>query len=312
MELLKKLCSIHAPSGEESELTNFLVNYFLTEQDKWKCKPKLYYGKGFRDNLIAVFGHPKTAVFAHMDSTGFSVRYKKELISIGSPEIIQGTALVGKDEKGTIQCNLNINEEDNIIEYNYHREISRGTSLTFKPLFKTTKDYIEANYLDNRLGIRNALALAECAENVAIVFSCGEEHGGGSVELLSKFLHENFRIEYALISDITWASSGIMLGNGIVISIRDKMIPRKKFVNKIIELAKNNNINFQLEVESSGSSDGGYLHKCPYPIDWCFIGIAAKNVHSPTEIVYKRDIIELEKCYKILIDNLQKDETMLN
>jgi len=82
------------------------------------------------------------------------------------------------------------------------------------------------------------------------------------------------------------------------------MIPRKQFINKIIEITKNQNIKYQLEVEDSGSSDGGYLHKSPYPFDWCFIGIACENIHSPHEKVHKNDIIEMDKIYKILMETL--------
>jgi di/tripeptidase len=59
-----------------------------------------------------------------------------------------------------------------------------------------------------------------------------------------------------------------------------------------------------LEVESSGSSDGREIQTSPYPLDWCFIGPAEKNVHSPDEKVNKKDILETIKLYKVLMDDL--------
>lgn len=306
MELLKKLCSIHAPTGEEYFLRDFLIEYINNNKHQWKSQPELFYGKDFKDSFVLVFGKPRTAIFAHMDSVGFNIRYNNELISIGSPRIIDGTKLLGKDSIGEIKCELKVidSEEETKIFTNYNREIDRGTSLTFKPNFIESENHIESCYLDNRLGVRNALEIASSISDGIIAFTCGEEAGGGTVELIARFIYVKYKITQALISDITWATEGVKTGNGTVISLRDKMIPSRKFVNKIIEIAKHNKIKFQIEVEDSGSSDGGYLHKTPYPIDWCFIGVASENIHSPNEKVHKSDIIELQKIYKFLMEKL--------
>ena len=81
MKLLKDLCEIHAPSGEELVLRNFIIKHIKENQSNWKVKPVLHYGDGLQDNLIMVFGNPRTAVFAHLDSIGFTVKYK--LNSVG-------------------------------------------------------------------------------------------------------------------------------------------------------------------------------------------------------------------------------------
>ena len=186
----------------------------------------------------------------------------------------------------------------------FKREIDRGTSLTFKMNFKETDNYVQSCYLDNRLGVWNALKVAENLENGIIVFSCWEEHGGGSVGFLTNFIHTKYNISQALISDITWVTEGVKPGEGVAISLRDSGIPRKKFVNKIIDLAKKNNISYQLEVESSGGSDGNEIQKSPFPVDWCFIGAAEQNVHSPKEKVHKDDIKSMVKIYEMLMKEL--------
>ncbi|OFX22234.1 MAG: aminopeptidase [Bacteroidetes bacterium GWA2_31_9] len=306
MKQLKQLCSIHAPTGEEYYMRDFLIEYINNNKSQWKSQPQLFYGKDFKDSLILVFGKPRTAIFAHMDSVGFNIRYNNELIPIGSPRIINGTPLLGKDSKGEIQCELKVidSEEETKIFTNFSREIERGTSLTFKSNFIESENHIESCYLDNRLGIKNALEIANSISDGIIAFTCGEEAGGGTVELIAKFIYENYKVSQALISDITWVTEGVKLGDGCVISLRDKMIPSRKFVNKIIKIAKEQNIKFQIEVEDSGSSDGGYLHKTPYPIDWCFIGVACENIHSPSEKVHKEDILNMTNFYKKLIELL--------
>ena len=86
--------------------------------------------------------------------------------------------------------------------------------------------------------------------------------------------------------------------------MRDSGIPRKTYLNRIIELAKKSNIDFQLEVESAGGSDGSEIQKSPFPIDWCFIGAPEKHVHSPDEWVNKADIKSMIDLYSYLIKHL--------
>jgi putative aminopeptidase FrvX len=302
MKLLKKLCSIHAPSGEENRISEFIIDYVNTNMHNWKVKPKIYSGDGFQDSIILSFGKPKTAIYAHMDSIGFTVKYNNEIIKIGGPVVKNGIELIGSDSKGKVEGKIIKKNEKIFIDFK--REIDRGTSLTFKMNFKESKDYIQSSYLDNRLGVWNALKVAENLENGIIVFSCWEEHGGGSVGFLTNFIHTKYNISQALISDITWVTEGVKAGKGVVISLRDSGIPRRSFVNKIITVAKSHNINYQLEVESSGGSDGNEIQRSPYAIDWCFIGAAEQNVHSPKEKVHKDDIKSMVEIYEMLMKEL--------
>ena len=303
MKLLKQLCKIHAPSGEEYTITKFILQYIKENQKKWKEKPILHYGNGFQDNIIMVFGKkPKTAIFAHLDSIGFTVKYNNEIVKIGSPNSNEGIILVGKDSKGKIEGKIIKKGKKIFIDFN--RNIDRGTSLTFKANFIEDEDFIECCYLDNRLGVWSALEVAKTLKNGIIVFSTWEEHGGGSTGYLGKFIYDNYKVKQALISDITWVTEGIKHGKGCVISLRDSGIPRKLFVNKIIDIANNSNIKYQLEVEDAGGSDGNELQKSNYPWDWCFVGAPENNVHSPNEKVHKKDINSMVDLYKILMQKL--------
>jgi putative aminopeptidase FrvX len=214
-----------------------------------------------------------------------------------------GYKLVGADSKGEIECTLNVGKND-VITYKYKRLLETGTTLTFKPVWRESKDYIQCCYMDNRLGVYNALKLAETLENGVICFSCWEEHGGGSSEMLGKFIFEKYGVKQALISDITWVTDGVKHGKGVAISIRDSGIPRRKYVNRIIDLAVKSKIPFQLEVESAGGSDGNALQRTSFPFDWCFIGAPEENVHTPDEIVHKKDIESMLAMYQYLMKHL--------
>lgn len=303
MKLLKTLCEIQAPSGDEILMKSFLLNYIEDSKSNWKVEPEVLYGSEFQNCIVLVFGTPKTAVFAHMDSIGFTVRYEDQLVPIGSPKVTDGCKLVGKDSSGPIKCTLSVSE-DNAVSYNFTRVIDTGTSLLFKPNFRESKDFVQSCYLDNRIGIYVALKLAGEVENGILVFSCWEEHGGGSIPYLIRFVYEKYQIHQALICDITWVTDGIRHGKGTVISMRDKNIPRRQYLERIISIAQGKNIDYQLEVEATGSSDGREIQNSPYPIDWCFIGAPEDNVHTPDEKVHKNDIYTMIELYKVLLEDL--------
>src|ERR1041385_6891503 len=269
--LLHQLCEIHAPSGHEKPVKDFLLDYINKAKKNWRTKPEVIVGEEFQDCIILRFGKPRTAIFAHMDSVGFTVRYFNQLLSIGSPDAEAGTKLVGKDSLGPIECELEYDKENHAL-YKFGRVIERGTTLTYKINFRETNEFVQTPYLDNRLGIYNALKVAETLKDGVIVFSCWEEHGGGSVPYLAKYMYKKWNVRQALISDITWVSDGVDHGKGVAISLRDRSIPRRSFVDKIIGIATKRNVDFQLEVEGVGSSDGRELQLSPYPIDWCFVG----------------------------------------
>jgi putative aminopeptidase FrvX len=297
-QLLRELCTIQAPSGDESALTSFLLNYIQTNSPKWAVQPQVVAGGLFHENIVLVFGaKPRTAIFAHIDSIGFTVRYDYELVKIGGPVLEEGIALVGKDSQGDIECALTVDPHSDAPGYAFNRVIDRGTNLTFKPDFRETPSSVQCCYMDNRLGVWNALQVAETLDEGIIVFGTREEHGGGAISFLAKYIFETYGVHQALISDITWVTHGVQPGQGVVVSMRDKGLPRRSYLNRIIGEATKSGIPFQLEVEGSGGSDGIELQSSPYPWEWVFIGAAEDHVHSPDELVHKDDIRAMVQLY---------------
>ncbi len=302
MKFLSELLKINGVSGDEYLFSKFLLIHIKERMSDWNVLPEVYSGDDFHDCILLKFGNPRTAVFAHIDTIGFMVRYDNQLISIGGPEIIGGAELVGFDSLGEIECKL-VGDENGYF-HDFPRGIEPGTRLSFKQNIRINKDFITAAYLDNRLGIYSALELCENISDGWVVFSTYEEHGGGSVPFLLKFIQENAPIKQALISDITWTTEGVRHHAGVVISTRDKFIPRKKALDRIIGLAKESGISYQIEVEEYGGSDGREVQFSPYAIDWCFIGAPEDNVHTPNEKVSLKDLEAMIDMYKFLVAKL--------
>lgn len=301
MELLQALTKVHSPSGSEAPIKAFLLNYIETHKDSWKAVPTVI-KDNIQDNIILIFGKPTTAVYAHTDSIGFMVAYNNHLSKIGGPDTSSNWLLVGQDSKGPVEGTLMADEETLKLQCN--RKVDRGTTLTFAPDYNETENYIQSPYMDNRLGVYNALKLCETLENGAVVFSTFEEHKGGAAQFLAGKLYQEYGIMQSLISDITWVTDGVEHGKGVAISLKDSTVPRRAFTDKICALARESGIPYQIEVEHGGGSDGTAIQMAPYPIDWCFIGAAESHVHSPLEKVHKDDIESMTNLYRYLMEHL--------
>src|SRR5205085_1206365 len=126
MQLLKQLCSIHAPSGNEGAMTSFLLDYIQNHKSSWRHQPQVFEGEGFQNCIVLVFGSPRTAVYAHIDSIGYTARYKNQLVKIGGPAAETGAILLGEDSIGKIECSLLNEKNESKLSCRFHREIERG------------------------------------------------------------------------------------------------------------------------------------------------------------------------------------------
>ena len=173
MKFLEQLVAVRGASSDEGLMKEFVLSYIEKNKSKWTVMPEVIEGAGFQDCIILTFGKPTTAIYAHMDSIGFSVGYGNELIKIGGPRLLDGINLVGSDSQGEIEAQLMVIDDENdnqSAQYIFEREIDRGTILTFKPNFRITDKFVQSPYMDNRLGVWNALKVAETLEDGAIVF----------------------------------------------------------------------------------------------------------------------------------------------
>ena len=303
--LLKDLTKIHAPSGEEDRVIRYIVDY--VKKQKWKTKPKLFYGGDYKNNVMLVFGKPRVAVFSHIDSVGFMVGHNNQLTNIGGPMHRNKDKLNGFDSGGKVEATLHKKgktRKNQKLAYKSRRRIDIGTNLTYKHVWKETPTTIKACSQDDRMGTFIALKLAETLKNGILVFTAGEETGGGDIEFLANLIYKKYKVKKALISDIIPSGNGITLGGGAIVSFRDRNIPRRVYIDEILEIVRKQPYKFQLEVGEKGGNDGAGLISSPTPFDYCQIGVAVKNYHSPRETTNKKDAIATINIYKELMKRL--------
>ncbi len=174
--LLRSLCEVQSPSGSEAQMKAFIIEYVRQNSSSWRVNPQIIHGDAFQDCLMLIFGKPKIAAFAHMDTTGFTVRYQDQLIPIGGPEVADGEVLIGSDGFGEVECKLVLDAKHQV-RYQFGRAIQSGTSLVFKSKFSEDQNTYTSPYLDNRIGIANLLKIAEDLEHGSWYFPVGKNMG---------------------------------------------------------------------------------------------------------------------------------------
>ena len=197
MELLKQLCEVPAPSGNEVALKNFIAAYVREHQTQWRSLPTLIEGKDLRDSLILAFGKPRIAVLAHMDTVGFTVRYHDQLIPIGSPKTDDGYRLVGADHLGPVECELAVYESKKVqqLRYQFGRALARGTELTFACDFRGNYRF-RADLLPGQPpgSVQRAAAGRDSWKTAYWCLPAAKNRGGGSVPYLVRFIYEEFKV----------------------------------------------------------------------------------------------------------------------
>jgi putative aminopeptidase FrvX len=259
------------------------------------------------DNVIVLRGRPRTAIFAHTDTTGFTLGYGRRLIPIGGPDPRDGDLLRCADG---LTGRLRRTGRD---EYEL-RKVRNADEEKVKPTPGTRWVYarspwmengvLTAPYLDDRAGVWAAAEALRRCENIAVAFCTGEEAHGHGARVCADVLYREDGITQALISDLTWHTQDTPCGSGVVISLRDAHAPRQAYLDRVLTLAAESGIPHQREIQSAGSSDGGHILRSSVPMDWVFVGAPEKKPHTSRERVTLTDLDAMRDLLAYLADRL--------
>ena len=293
-----------AVSHHEHYMTSFLLDYINKHKKKWKTQPKIIYGEKYGNMIILVFGKPRTAVLAHMDEVGFMVGNKNRLLKVGNTKPRYGDKLYGYNENGD-RVFATIDETKKKIKYKAKKKLPIGTILSFCPNWKQTNKYITNNAHDDCVGILILLNLAKKLKNGVLIFTTQEETSAGkNLGVIAKYIYETCKINQVLIADVTSITQeGIEMNQGPVIGVGVNEMPSPFYLSKITNII-GNNIDIQLEIRETGSSDFSRLLYSPYVFNICFIGCPIEDKHSSHEKISINDVSNMLKVYSKLMKYL--------
>lgn len=299
------LLALPGPSGDEGAVTEWLLSQVrqIAPGATWKR---------LGDNLLVLRGSPRAAIFAHQDTTGFTLGYRNELIPIGGPAPRHDDPIrsVSPGEDGSVvRGRLRVEGDDERHStYRLHPEgnapAEPGTRWVYDRKPAREGGFIVSPYLDNRAGIWAALRALERCPDIAVAFSTGEESHGHGARVCARWLYDKHEITQSLIADITWHTEETPCGGGAVISLRDAYAPRQAYLHRVITLADESGLPYTKEIQSSGSSDGGHINRGSVPMDWVFVGAPEENPHSSLERAALSDLDAMTDLLVYLVDRL--------
>ncbi|HEY3329616.1 MAG TPA: M20/M25/M40 family metallo-hydrolase [Capsulimonadaceae bacterium] len=293
---LRHLLALDSPSGDEDVIADWLASHIAESVPDARL---IRLG----DSLVATRSSaPSVAIFAHTDTTGFTVGYSQELIPIGSPAPIENDTFKSL-LAGTVHTLISGPGDSWSIVGN-PSEVSPGDRLVYSAHHSTDGDILTGPYLDNRCGVWAALQVLKREPDAAVAFTAGEEHSGGGATKCARFVCEELGVRAAIISDITWHTDSILCGKGPAISLRDRYVPSQRFLRHILAIAGASGIPFQREIESAGGSDGAYIERSGYPIDWVFVGAPEKRPHTSTEQINLTDLRNMARLIACLAHSI--------
>ncbi len=325
MELLKKLTQINSPSGNEETISKFIENEI-----------KDYVDEVYRDNLGNLIAHKKgkgsRVMFdAHTDEIGVIALFIEDngyvrFSNLGGVSAYNALyqrvrflngieGVVAPDcSRDDIMKNLKIS--DLYIDIgakdreDAEQKISIGDVGAFVGEFSDLGDKVVSKALDDRVGcyclIRTIKEIKSQKNDLYFVFAVSEELGLRGAKAAAHSINP----DYAVALDVTSTGDtlgkrkmAVKAGGGAAIKIKDNSILCHPYIKSLmVDVCKNNNIPYQMEVLEFGGTDAGAIHLSCGGVATGAISIPTRYVHSPAEMIDKNDIEAAVMLCKKLIE----------
>ena len=326
INLIKKYQNIFSVSGYEEDLALEIVNDIKNVVDNIDTDAMgnlIAYKKG-KDSS------KKLMIASHMDEIGFMVTNIEEsgmvrVAPIGGINAVascynevrfrNGTVGLLIVEDGTKASDLSASKlfvdigADSAAKAK--RKVSIGDVCAVAPYFKkiSSKRYASKAFDDRvccALSVLAALACEEPAYDTYYVFTVQEEVGCRGAKPSSFTVMP----DYSIALDVTPVSAvgnpnhlTVKLGAGAAIKIKDSsVICSPKMVERLTELAKENDIKYQYEVLLAGGTDTSQMQIAGSGSYACCISLPTRYVHTPVEMIDKDD---LDACLDLLISFIE-------
>lgn len=218
------------------------------------------------------------------------------------PEILDMFVDIGAKSKADVEDNFGIKLGDQIAPLT-NFSYNANTRIMFSKAF------------DDRAGVAALIELGKfAAENqhpntIYCTGSVQEEVGGRGARSIAGRTDADicFVLEGAPADDIPGIpyNSQTAVGQGVHIRLFDPtMIVKKRLKDHVVQIAENNNINYQLAVRRGGGTDGMHLHLANHGIPTIVLGIPVRYAHSHNCSISLDDYSELIKLLKAIVKEL--------
>ena len=324
-ESLKKLVSIYGPSGNEETIREYIKEEIEDYVDEIIVDTM--------GNLIArkKGNGKKVMIAAHMDQIGLMINHIDDsgflrftniggispFISLGQ-NIIFGNGTVGiisaepmedisKIKLSNMFIDIGVNSKEEA-----EKHVSIGDVCIYKSQYEENENFVFTPYLDDRVGCYIAIEaikeIKDPKQDLYFVFTVQEEVGLRGAKTSA------YRIEpdIGIALDVTGSGDtpkakpfAVGLGKGTGIKVKDNSIlTHPKLKNLMVEVAKENNIPYQMEVLEFGGTDSGAIHLTKEGVITGAISVPTRYVHSTNEMASKNDIVN---SINLLIKLLEGD-----
>jgi len=192
------------------------------------------------------------------------------------------------------------------------KKISIGDICIYNSNYVENDNVVFTRYLDDRVGCFIAIealkTIKDPKNDLYFVFSVQEEVGLRGAKTAAYRITPDIGIALDVTShgDTPKAKRfAIGLNKGAAIKVKDNsIIAHPKIKEKLVKLAKDNEIPYQMEVLEFGGTDSGAIHLNKSGVPSGVISIPTRYVHSTNEMASKNDIIN---CAKLLRKFLEDD-----
>ncbi len=325
-KLIKKLSDAFGVSGNEGPVRNIIKRHIKDHVDEITTDKigNLICKKNGKDKDHAII------LAAHMDEIGLMTREIKKrghihfsMVGVLSKQTLLGQKVHIQGRKKEIHGvithkKLHIGEEAE--GFPEEAELFVDTGLNKKELNKMgigigtyivpekkldvlgDGNIISGKALDDRLGCVTLIQLAESIKkpvgDIYYVFTAQEEIGmyGAKTSMWKIDATCAIAVDISFATDV--ADSGIMLGKGPVITVKDSdLIANRALVDSLVELAKKKHIPYQLEVSDIGTTDALYMSISKGGLPATAVGVPIRNPHSTISIA---DLKDMKSCMRLL------------
>ena len=332
VNLLKSLCELDGPSGNEQA-----VRAFIMEQIKDFCDAKI----DPMGNIIAFKKGEKSPKYkvmldAHMDEVGVivnsitaegflkfqtvggiktesllckRVRFGNTVGVIGAKPIHQSSAEERKNMPSldSLYIDIGANDKEDAEKY-----ISLGDIGTFASEWADlSEDIFRSKAIDDRVGCAVLIELLKhpAEYDFYATFTVGEELGLRGAKTATYSVDPDFAIalECTTAADIpkNGGNKVTEVAKGVAVSFMDgATLYDRALYNFTLERAKQNNVPVQIKTAATGGNNAGAIHLTKGGVRTVTLSLPGRYIHSSATVGSKTDLFAQFNLAKLLLSDL--------